>query len=71
MTRSAHRSSAVQVEKSLPSIPSASGSSPASSAVPWNWRLALFLWTTSYVCLLGYEWLAGLIKSWYSWRTGH
>ncbi len=72
MTRSsAQRSSAVQVEKSPPSLPSDGGPpSPPTSVVPWYWRLALFMWAVSYVCLLLYEWLAGIIKSWYAWRTG-
>jgi hypothetical protein len=70
MTRSAaHRTGAVQVDKSMPSISSDGGeparpeASPA-SGVAWYWRLALFLWTTSFACLLLYEWLAGLIKAW-------
>jgi hypothetical protein len=70
MTRSAaHRASAVQVEKSPPPIPSNSGSggapaTPPASSVPWYWRLALFLWATSFAFLLLYEWLAGIIKAW-------
>jgi hypothetical protein len=63
MTRSAHRSSAVQVEKSPPPAPSdAPASSP--SGVPWYWRLALFLWATSFAFLMLYELLAGIIKAW-------
>jgi hypothetical protein len=70
MTRSAaHRASGVQVEKSLPPIPSngGSGGAPATrpaSSVPWYWRLALFLWATSFAFLLLYELLAGIIKAW-------
>ena len=72
MTRSAaHRASAVQAEKSPPTLPSDGGPAPPQpSVVPWYWRLALFLWAVSYVFLFLYEWLAGIIKSWYSWRTG-
>ncbi len=68
MTRSAHRSSSVQVEKS-PRAPS-SGETSSPSGVPWFWRLAMFLWATSFAFLFLYEWLAGIIKSWYSWRVG-
>ncbi|MHB1425735.1 MAG: hypothetical protein ACYC3I_21415 [Gemmataceae bacterium] len=70
MTRSAtRRVSTVQVEKSLPPAPSKDNSGdprpplPA-SLIPWYWRLALFLWCTSFVILLLYEWLAGIIKAW-------
>jgi hypothetical protein len=69
MTRSAaSRSSAVRTEKVAPSISSGVRSSEARepslpvSNVPWYWRLALFLWTTSFVFLLIYEWLAGILK---------
>ncbi len=72
MTRSAaRRSSDVQAEKLLPPAPSDSGSGkppellPA-SVVPWNWRLVMFLWATSYGFLLLYEWLAGILKAWRS-----
>jgi hypothetical protein len=72
MTRSAaRRASAVQLEKSLPTAPPSSdeadespASPPSTSVVPWYWRLALFLWATSFVFLFLYEWLAGLIKAW-------
>jgi hypothetical protein len=72
MTRSAaRRASAVQVEKSLPPAPSSSdetdaspASPPSAMGVPWYWRLALFLWATSFAFLFLYEWLAGLIKAW-------
>jgi hypothetical protein len=70
MTRSsAHRASAVQVEKSPPPKPSNDGSggapaAPPASSVAWYWRLALFLWATSFAFLLLYEWLAGIIKAW-------
>lgn len=72
MTRSAaRRTSAVQVDKSLPPVAPSEGEaddswpSPSSaSAVPWYWRLTLFLWATSYAFLLLYEWLAGIIKAW-------
>ena len=71
MTRSAaRRSSDVQAEKSLPPAPSAPSSGnpsepPPVSVVPWNWRLVLFLWATSFAFLLLYEWLAGILKAWY------
>jgi hypothetical protein len=72
MTRSAaRRASAVQMEKSLPPGPPSEGdaddslASPQSaSGVAWYWRLALFLWGTSFAFLLLYEWLAGIIKAW-------
>lgn len=73
MTRStARRSGAVQPEKSPPPVPILSGdepgaspaSPPMSSGVPWYWRFALFLWITSFVFLLLYEWLAAILKSW-------
>jgi hypothetical protein len=71
MTRSARRTSAVQVEKSLPPAPPPEdgaddtlASPPPGSGVPWYWRLALFLWATSFAFLLLYEWLAGIIKAW-------
>ena len=71
MTRSAtRRGSAVQVEKSPPTTPSKDDAGDSrqqlpSSLIPWYWRLALFLWVTSFAFLLLYEWLAGLIKAWY------
>ena len=70
MTRSAvRRASAVQVEKSLPPTAPVSSSGAAretsrASAIPWSWRLALFMWGISFACLLLYEWLAGIIKAW-------
>jgi len=72
MTRSAaRRASAVQVEKSLlPGQPvegeaeDSLTSSPSASGVAWYWRLAMFLWGTSFAFLLLYEWLAGIIKAW-------
>ncbi|HTU21718.1 MAG TPA: hypothetical protein VMG10_27015 [Gemmataceae bacterium] len=72
MTRSAaRRASAVQVDKSLPSGPSSEGedsdspaSPPSASRVAWYWRLAMFLWVTSFAALLLYEWLLGIIKAW-------
>jgi hypothetical protein len=73
MTRSAaRRSGAVQSDKSTsPAVP-ASGpaakdsptSAPVSSGVPWFWRFVLFLWGTSFLFLLLYEWLAAILKSW-------
>jgi hypothetical protein len=70
MTRSvARRTDVVQAEKSPPPI--AAGVSaregrepPPAAGVPWYWRLALFLWSTSFVFLLLYEWLAGILKAW-------
>jgi hypothetical protein len=70
MTRSAaRRSSDVQAEKSLPPAPSDHSSGNPSdplpaSVVPWNWRLVLFFWATSFAFLLLYEWLAGILKAW-------
>jgi len=71
MTRSAaRRPGAVQAEKSIPPAPPSSeahADDPASSPVPaspipWTWRIVLFLWATSFLCLLGYEWLSGILK---------
>jgi hypothetical protein len=68
MTRSAaRRTSAVQAEKSLLPMPSGASSGearqpPPASAVPWYWRLFLFLWITSFAFMLLYEWLAGIIR---------
>jgi hypothetical protein len=39
--------------------------------VSWYWRLALFLWATSFAFMFLYELLAGIIKSWSSWRAGY
>jgi hypothetical protein len=73
MTRSAaRRPGAVQAEKSIPPAPPTSDahadepiSSPQrASGVAWYWRLVLFLWATSFVGLLLYEWLSGLLKQW-------
>jgi hypothetical protein len=72
MTRSAaRRHGAVQADKSLPPAPPAFDhdrddpyAAPASSATPWYWRFVMFLWLTSFVFLLAYEWLAGILKSW-------
>jgi hypothetical protein len=69
MTRSAaRRTSAVSTEKPLLPLPSGVSSSDAreparSSAIPWYWRLFLFLWVTSFAFMLLYEWLAGIIKA--------
>jgi hypothetical protein len=71
MTRPAPRhSSQVQPEKPAPPPPPAEGPSPgegtpAPAAVPrlhWGWRLAMFLWFTSFVFLLLYDVLAGVIR---------
>jgi len=68
MTRStARRPGAVQAEKSIPPAPTADASvgapiSAPASGVPWYWQLVMFLWITSFVGLLLYEWLAGLFK---------
>ena len=69
MTRSAaRRTSAVQAEKTLLPMPTGVNSTESreplpASAVPWYWRLFLFLWTTSFAFMLLYEWLAGIIKA--------
>ncbi len=71
MTRSvAHRAHSVQLEKASsptdtarPLNPTAPASRPASGA-PWFWQIVMFLWITSFLGLLIYEWLAGLIKAW-------
>ena len=70
MTRPvARHPSAVQAEKSLLPIPSGVSSNDARESLsafttPWYWRMALFLWVTSFVFLLLYELLAGIIKAW-------
>lgn len=72
MTRSAaRRHGAVQADKSLPPAPPAFEhapddpyAAPAASNTPWYWRFVMFLWLTSFVILLMYEWLAGIFKSW-------
>jgi hypothetical protein len=67
MTRSAaRRASAIQDAKSTPPISdfhSDDAQAVPASGAPWYWRFALFLWGTSYVCLMLYEWLAGIFKS--------
>jgi hypothetical protein len=69
MTRSAaRRTSAVQAEKSSLPMPSAASFNdtrqpPPASAVPWYWRLFLFLWITSFAFMLLYEWLAGIVRA--------
>jgi hypothetical protein len=70
MTRSAtRRAGAVQVEKTPQPAPTKDNSKDSrqqlpASLIPWSWRLALFLWCTSFVVLLLYEVLAGIIKAW-------
>ncbi|MGH7226231.1 MAG: hypothetical protein ACRELF_23695 [Gemmataceae bacterium] len=73
MTRSAaRRTSAVQVDKSPPPAPPDSGRglddplapSQTASSVPWYWRFALFVWGVSFMALLVYELLTGLIRAW-------
>jgi hypothetical protein len=71
MTRSAaRRSGAVQSEKLTPPTTPVSGPAakeapaPVWSGVPWFWRFVLFLWGTSFLFLLLYEWLAAILKSW-------
>jgi hypothetical protein len=68
MTRSAARRGTIQTEKSPPPPPDHPDDErsplPPAEAVPWQWRLALFLWGTSFAFLLLYEWLAGIIKAW-------
>jgi hypothetical protein len=70
MTRSAARRP-VQVQADKPPIPPPS---PANSDGPvpplapaagmsWQWRTVMFLWTTSFLFLLLYEWLTGLLKT--------
>jgi hypothetical protein len=73
MARSTPRRSA-QAQQDRPSVPARGGEQPvttgvitptAPSAPPlhWGWRLALFLWATSFAFLLAYELLAALIKA--------
>jgi hypothetical protein len=69
MTRPAPRhSSQVQPEKPAPPPPPAEGPPPgegAPAAAPrlhWGWRLALFLWFTSFLFLLLYDVLSGVIR---------
>ena len=64
------RSSQVQPEKPAPPAPPAEGPPPEEgppppAAVPrlhWGWRLALFLWVTSFIFLLLYDVLAGVFR---------
>jgi hypothetical protein len=59
------RSSQVQPEKPAPAAPPVEEKPPAPAAVPrlhWGWRLALFLWATSFVFLLLYDVLSGLFR---------
>lgn len=73
MTRSAaRRPHTVQADKShtpaspaFDHAPEDTGSTPATATTPWYWRLVLFLWLTSFIFLLLYEWLAGILKSWH------
>jgi hypothetical protein len=73
MTRSAaRRTSAVQAEKTMsPASPATEHRPDDPLAMPapatgmtWYWRLVMFLWTTSFIFLMLYEWLAGIVKSW-------
>lgn len=71
MTRSAsRRSSAVQAEKSPAAPPTsaphseAPATAPQMASLPWTWGVVMFLWITSFIGLLIYEWLAGILKSW-------
>jgi hypothetical protein len=41
----------------------AGASRPGGATLHWGWRLALFLWATSFAFLLAYEWLAALFKA--------
>lgn len=62
------RSSQVQPEKPAPAAVPAEGPAPEETlpaAVPrlhWGWRLALFLWATSFLFLLLYDVLAGAFR---------
>jgi len=69
------RSSQVQPEKPAPPAqPAAEGPPPGEgppgpAAVPrlhWGWRLAMFLWVTSFFFLLLYDVLSGLYRL-YRW----
>jgi hypothetical protein len=71
MTRRAiRRTTPIQTEKPLPPAPTASV--PRSEEPPalepvtgrtWNWRLVMFIWTTSFVLLFLYELLSALLRS--------
>jgi hypothetical protein len=69
MTRpAARRTSHVTTDKTPPAPPAEvrpEGPPPAgpASGLPWQWRLVVFLWTTSFAFLLLYEWLSGLLKA--------
>jgi hypothetical protein len=71
MSRSvAHRAHSVQTEKLSPSIDPVRPTEAANpvarpgSGLPWFWQIVMFLWITSFLGLLAYEWLWGLIKAW-------
>jgi hypothetical protein len=34
------------------------------TATPWYWRVALFLWIASFIGLFIYELLTGIVKAW-------
>jgi hypothetical protein len=63
------RSSQVQPEKPAPPAPPAEGPPPGEGPPPaaaprlhWGWRLALFLWFTSFLFLLLYDVLSGIFR---------
>jgi hypothetical protein len=63
------RSSQVQPEKPATPAPPAEGPPPGEGPPPapaprlhWGWRLALFLWFTSFLFLLLYDVLSGIFR---------
>ena len=68
MTRPAARQSAnIQQEAPAPAVvaPADAGSAEAPKAArpTLPWRVALFIWTTAFLCLLAYELLTALVRS--------
>ncbi len=69
MKRSARHAASIQ---SAPAAPEALAPADATAAIadaPKNagltlgWRVALFIWASAFVCLLGYELLSTLVRS--------
>jgi hypothetical protein len=67
MTRPAARPSA-NIQQEPPAAatePAAPAEAPKSAALTWGWRVALFIWACAFLCLVAYELLNTVVRSFY------
>ena len=69
MKRSERRAAGIQPAPAAPAPAAAAPADPAAAetvkgaGLTLGWRVALFIWASAFVCLLGYELLSTLVRS--------